>query len=93
MSRRHDRQRRRDRKLRDRSLPDPGPPDMTRASEHWHAILATLTGRGFQGKPMFPAMILAPPVMIDLPGSDPPAAARAAVIEELIRRTVEQDEN
>jgi len=31
--------------------------------------------------------------MIDLPGSDPPAAARAAVIEELIRRTVEQDEN
>jgi len=94
MSRRGNRQRRRDRKLRDRSLPDAGPPDMARACEHWHAIVASLTGRGFQRRPMFPDMIFAPPVTIDLAGSDPPAAAHAAVIEELIRRTVEeQDEN
>ena len=69
-------------------MPDPGPPDTSKASAHWHAIVASLTCRGFQGKPMFPNMIFGPEV-----AASSPAAAQAAVIEELVRRTVEQDEN
>jgi hypothetical protein len=47
MSRRDDRERRRVRKVRYRTLPDPGPPDMARAREHWMDRLAGMTGRGF----------------------------------------------
>jgi hypothetical protein len=54
--------------------------------------MSTLTGRGLR-EPPFAEIVFGPEVQVDLAGPNPPAAARAAVIEELIRRTVEQDEN
>jgi hypothetical protein len=56
-------------------------------------MVSSLTSRGFGGKPMFPDLVFAPPVTVDLGGPNTPTAVRAAVIEELVRRTLEQDEN
>lgn len=42
---------------------------------------------------MFPGLVFGPEVQVDLDGPDPPAAARAAVIEELVRHTLKHDAN
>jgi hypothetical protein len=91
MSRRRDRQRRRDRKAREYHRPDPGLPDMTKASAHWRATAATLAGRGFTSPP-FAGLTWGPIVDVELQG-DPPEQASANTIAELVRRTREQRES
>lgn len=89
MSRRGNRHRRRGRRLRDRSLPDPGAPDMTRAHAHWRGILATLTGRGLR-EPRFAGLVFAPPVDVDLAGPSPPDEAAEKTEAAIVARTLGQ---
>jgi hypothetical protein len=88
VSRRSDRARKRRRKEREIPRPDPGPPE--RAPAHWHASVASLTGRGFGGQPIFPPMIFGPEVSIDLQGVDPPREASEKMISAIVAQTVTQ---
>ncbi len=89
MSRRGNRQRR-DRKVREYHHVDPGPPDTARASEHWRAILATMTGRGFASSgPPFAELVFAPAVGVDLDGPHPPSEPREKTETAIVARTLE----
>jgi hypothetical protein len=66
MSRRSNRQRRKQRRARDRILPNPEPFDKARAMARWQGLLKTATARGANA-PLFEGLVLGPIVESSLP--------------------------